>query len=98
MQALKTNRIVTSPPEHIIEIERRQLVRIVELICTDSACRFPQLTLRVLLHLMAMVDAQNRVHVSAKQLAHTLGVHYKTLTKCLKYLRRIGVVQLEQKN
>lgn len=98
MRTLKTNRIVTWPTEHIIEIERRQLVRIVELICTDSDCRFPQLTLRVLLHLMAMVDAQNRVHVSAKQLAHTLGVHYNTVTKCLKYLRRIGVVQLEQKN
>jgi hypothetical protein len=83
-------------PKHTVEIEQENLLCITEQICQHSHCRYPQLALRLMLHMIAGIDTEGRVHVCARQLAKTLGVHYDTVTKCLKYLREIGVLGIER--
>ncbi len=82
--------------ESIIEVERHQLLQVTETICTDHACRYPQLALRILIHVITGIDSEGNVFISAKQLASRLGVNYNTVSKCLRYLRRIGVLRLER--
>lgn len=86
----------TWSPENIVEIERNQLLQLTETICTDHACRYPQLALRILIHVITGIDTEGGVYISAKQLAGKLGVNYNTVSKCLKYLRQMGVLRLEQ--
>lgn len=83
-------------PEDVVEIKPIQLMKITETICTDARCRYPQLALRILLHVIAGIDKDGGVFLSAKQLAGNMGVNYNTVTKCLRYLRRIGVLSLER--
>ncbi len=82
------------PQENIIEVERKNLLFITEKICQQ--CRYPLLTLRLLLHIICGIDANGQVHISARQLSKKLDAHYNTVTKCLKYLREIGVVRIKR--
>lgn len=82
--------------ENIVEVERYQLLQIAETICTDEMCRYPQLALRILIHVIAGIDKEGGIYISAKQLANKLGVNYNTVSKCLKYLRKIGVFSLKK--
>lgn len=79
--------------ENIVEVECHQLLQVTETICTDEMCRYPQLALRILIHVIAGIDKEGGVYISAKQLANKLGVNYNTVSKCLKYLRKIGVLK-----
>ncbi|WP_157544001.1 hypothetical protein [Mucilaginibacter paludis] len=79
----------------VLVIERINLVSITEKICCDEKCRYPQLALRILIHVMAGMDTEGKIYISARRLAHVLGAHYDTVTKCIKYLREIEVLQKE---
>lgn len=81
-------------PENIVEIEQNKLRSVTEKICQQ--CRYPLLALRLLIHVITGIDANGRIHISARQLSKTMDVHYDTITKCLKYLREIGVVRIER--
>ena len=81
-------------PEHIVEIEQNNLRAVVEKICKQ--CRYPLLALRLLLYVITGIDANGRIDISARHLAKSLDVHYDTVTKCLKYLREIGVLRIER--
>ncbi len=83
-------------PENIIEIEKKSLCCIVEKICQHERCRFPLLAVRILIHTITSIDANGRVYISARQLSKSLDVHYDTVTKCLKFLREIQVLQMEK--
>ena len=81
-------------PENTVEIEQRNLLLVTEKICTS--CRYPLLAIRLLIHVIAGIDATGKVHISARHLSKTMNVHYDTVTKCLKYLREIGVMSIEK--
>ena len=81
-------------PENIVEIERENLLSLTETICKN--CRYPLLALRLLIHVIAGIDAEGRIYISARQLAKKLDVHYDTVTKCLKYLREIGALRIDR--
>jgi len=83
-------------PENIVEIEQKNLRRVVEKICQPGQCRYPLLALRLLLHVITGIDHTGTISISARQLAKSMNVHYDTVTKCLKYLREIGVVWIER--
>ena len=80
----------------LLLVNPESLVRYAELICTDENCRYPQLALRILIHIMAEIDNHNKWTVSARQIAKRFNVHYDTVTKCLKYLRSINVIRTEK--
>jgi DNA-binding transcriptional regulator YhcF (GntR family) len=81
-------------PENIVEIEQKNLRAVVEQICKQ--CRYPLLALRLLLHVITGIDHNGRIDISARQLSRKMDVHYDTVTKCLKYLREIGVLRIER--
>ena len=81
-------------PDNIIEIEPEKLLRITETICTQ--CRYPLLALRLLIHIICAIDADWQITISTRRLATMLGLHYDTVTKCLKYLREIEVLTMER--
>ena len=83
-------------PENIVEIEQHYLVFITEKICKDKKCRFPQLALRILIHVIAGLNTEGRMNICARQLSKAMGVNYDTVTKCLKYLREIDVLRIER--
>lgn len=90
-----------TPITRITEIDKKQilinsanLTRYTELICTDKKCRYPQLALRLLNHIIAEVDNNNIWLSSARQISERFNVHYDTVTKCLKYLRSINVIKI----
>ena len=72
------------------------LVRYTEIICTDENCRYPQLTLRILNHIFAEIDKENKWAISPRYVSDRLGANYDTVTKCLKYLRSINVLRIEK--
>ena len=73
----------------LLIINPGSLVRYAEIICTDENCRYPKLTLRILIHIFFEVGEANKWDVSPRQIATRLGANYDTVTKCLKYLRSI---------
>ena len=79
--------------DHVVNIEQKQLQSVVESICQQ--CRYPLLALRILIHAICSIDSQGRIYINARQLSRKLGVHYDTLTKCLKFLREIDVLRLD---
>ena len=81
-------------PGTTIEIEPATLLSITEKICQQ--CRYPLLALRLLIYMICEMDAHGRICISARRLSKSLDVHYDTVTKCLKYLREIGVVRIER--
>jgi len=83
-------------PEDVVEIEKKSFHYIVEKISRNEDCRYPLLAIRILVHVITNIDGTGKVHMSARHLARSLGVHYDTVTKCLKYLREIGVLQLDK--
>ncbi len=83
-------------PENTIKVERQNLLSLTEKICKDKKCRYPQLALRILIHVIAGVDTEGMIPISARQLSKTLEVNYDTVTKCLKYLRETEVLQIER--
>jgi hypothetical protein len=80
-------------PENIIQIDRQYLLSITEKISVDTKCQYRQATLRIFNHLLASAD-EGRVVISARQLSKKLGIHYDTVTKCIKYLKGIGVIKV----
>jgi NADH/NAD ratio-sensing transcriptional regulator Rex len=56
----------------------------------------PLLALRLLIHIIAGIDADGKIHICARQLSKKLDVNYDTVTKCLKYLREIGAMRIER--
>ena len=84
------------PLEHIAEIEQENLRAIADKICQKNECRYPLLALRLLIHIITGIDTEDRIYISARQLSKALDAHYDTVTKCLKYLREIGVIRIEK--
>lgn len=78
--------------KNVLLVNPQSLVRYTEQICNDDNCKYPQLTLRILNHVFAEMDTRNRWNVSARQLSKRFDVHYDTITKALKYLRSINVI------
>lgn len=78
----------------IVEIEQHSLMQVVERISTQ--CRYPLLALRLLLHVITGMDAEGRIIISARHLSNKLDVNYDTVTRCLKFLREIEVLQIER--
>lgn len=78
--------------DDIIEIEQEKLRMVAETICTQS--RYPLLSLRLLIHVITGIDENGRIDISARHLSKKMGVHYDTVTKCLKYLRDIEVLRI----
>ncbi|WP_147425710.1 hypothetical protein [Mucilaginibacter gracilis] len=68
----------------------------VKQICDTKECRYPLLSLRLLIHIMTSMDNDGRTHISARHLSKALDVHYDTVTKCLKYLRQIDAIQIDR--
>ena len=97
MEFCSTGKISTKKhwlPENIVEIDQHSILSITEKICKEG--RYPQLALRIFMHLIAGIDTKGKAHISARHLSKKLDVHYDTVTKCLKYLREIGAVALEK--
>ena len=76
----------------LLIVNADSLVHYTEIICTDKNCRYPQLTLRILNHIFAEIDKDNKWAISPRYVANRLDVNYDTVTKCLKYLRIINVL------
>ena len=71
------------------------LVGYAETICNDENCRYPKLTLRILFHILADIDTENKWEVSPRNVAKRLDSNYDTVTKCLKYLRSIKALHYD---
>jgi len=82
--------------EDVIGIEKKSLRSIVETICKNPQCRYPLLTLRLLIHIITETDKDGRIYLSPRQLSKLMGTHYDTVTKCLKYLRIVGVLSFDR--
>jgi len=83
-------------PENTIEINQHVLKEFTEKICTDKNCRYPLLTLRILLHAISEMDSDSKVSICARKLAGKLNVNYDTVTKCIKYLRVNEILNIER--
>lgn len=81
-------------PKNVIEIEQGDLSVVVDRICTQ--CRYPLLGLRLLLHVITGMNSDGLIHISARHLAKKLDVNYDTVSKCLKDLREMEVLQIER--
>jgi hypothetical protein len=77
----KFNRILIVNPDSLIKYEK--------IINNDSNCRYPNLTLRILIYIITEIDNENKWEVSPRQISKQIGANYDTVTKCLKYLRSI---------
>ncbi len=82
--------------ENAVEIEQKNLRLLVEHICRGDQCRYPLLTLRLLIHLITGIDSNGLTYISARQLSKSMDVHYDTITKCLKYLRNIEAIAIKK--
>jgi hypothetical protein len=82
-------------PENTVEIHPQNVLSIVEKICVN--CRYPFLALRLYIHIICGIDNDSRIHISARHHSKKLDVHYDTVTKCLKYLREIGAIGVEER-
>ena len=94
-----TNRKDTTsrlPSDNTVEIEQQNLASFADKICTDPKCRYPLLTLRIFIYAITVMDNRGSIHVSARRLSKVMDAHYDTVTKCLKYLREIGILNSER--
>jgi len=82
-------------PENIIQVNQQYILLISEKISNDENCKFRQAVLRIFNHILASIDNEGKVSINARQLSRNLGVHYDTITKCIKYLRAINVIKTE---
>jgi hypothetical protein len=82
-------------PENIIQVNQQYILLISEKISNDENCKFRQAVLRIFNHILASIDDEGKVSINARQLSKNLGVHYDTITKCIKYLRAINVIKTE---
>ena len=78
--------------EGLLIVNPESLKRYENTIRTDENCRYPNLTLILLIHIMVNMDCQNQCNISARHLAKRIGANYDTVTKCLKYLRSINAI------
>ena len=85
------------PEKNFVLVNPEKLIKYTEKICTDENCRYPQLALRLMNHILAEMDNNNKWNISARQIAKRFGVHYDTVTKCLKYLRAIELIKPTEK-
>ena len=76
----------------ILIVNPDSLVGYAEIICNDENCRYPKLTLRILIHILADIDRENKWEASPRHVSKILCVNYDTVTKCLKYLRSINAL------
>ena len=84
------------PDENVIEVDKKSLHGIVEAISRSGDCRYPLLAIRILIYAITSVDGNGKTYISARQLSKSLDAHYDTVTKCLKYLRAIDVLELDR--
>lgn len=82
-------------PENIIEIERKNFSHIIESIC-NGQCRYPLLAIRILVQAIVNIESNGKTYLSARQLAKILDAQYTTVNKCLVYLRKIDVLQIDR--
>jgi hypothetical protein len=88
--------ITQANSDNVVLLHQRDLLLISEKICNDKNCKFRHVTIRILNYLLANMDTDGKVSFSARQLSKRLGVHYDTVTKCLKYLRSIDLIKSEK--
>lgn len=93
---LYTPRSGNVQPERMVQIDRRNLHALSQKICTDKRCANPTLTLRILLHAFAEIDAKGNMGMSAGKLAEQWGIHVEALDGCIGYLQEINVLQEKQ--
>ena len=82
----------------LLVVNPDSLIRYTEIICTDENCRYPKLTLRILIHIIAELDKNKKWAVCPRYVSEILGANYDTVTKCLKYLRSINVLSIEKES
>jgi len=80
-------------PEKTIKVNQENILLISEKISTDENLKFHQAALRIFNFLIASVDNDCKVVISARHLSKKLGISYDTVTKCLKYLKMIKVLK-----
>jgi hypothetical protein len=85
-----------SDTENIVVLDQKHLALFAEKICTDPNCRYPLVALRILVHSITSVNKKGHIYISARRLSKSMGVHYDTVTKSLKYLRGIGILNIER--
>lgn len=73
----------------LLIINPNSLIQYEEIIRNDKNCRYPKLTLKILIHIFVETDNENKWNVNPGLIAEKLNAHYDTVTKCLKYLRSI---------
>jgi hypothetical protein len=79
-----------------VEIDQAGLLLVANKISTDKSCRYKQLALRLLIYVIGKSNGEGSIAISARRLSKEMDVHYNTITKCLKYLRQIGVLRSDQ--
>lgn len=85
-----------SHEKNSIEIDQKALLSITEQICQPGGCRYPLLALRILIHVIGGIDGNGQIPISARRLSKSMNVHYDTVCKTLKYLRKTGVLEIER--
>ncbi len=83
-------------PYNVVWVDHHKLFYLTERISHDQRCRYPQLTLRILINAIAGMDTDGKIYICARQLSKIMDVHYDTVTKCIKYLREIEVLRIER--
>lgn len=83
-------------PDFFIRFNQQYILLVSEKISTDTNCKFRQVTLRVFIYLLANIDNEGKISINARQLSKNLGVHYDTITKCIKYLKDIDFIKTEK--
>jgi|GEM_PF-3154292 len=85
-------------PENTIQINQRNILLISEKISTDEHFKFRQAALRIFNFLLASMDNDCKVAISARHLSKKLGISYDTVTKSLKYLKAINVLKSQKQS
>lgn len=80
--------------KHTVELDAKALLSLTEKICQPGECRYPLLALRIIIHVIGGIDTNGQISLSARHLAKTMNVHYDTVCKCLKFLKKIGVLEI----
>lgn len=71
-------------------INREAFLRYEKIIVNDENCRYPNLTIRILIHIFLEIENQNKWNIRPRIIAERLNANYDTVSKCLKYLRSIA--------
>ena len=66
--------------DNFIRVNQENLLLFTDKIITDENCRFRQAVLIIFNHLLANMDNESKVEISARQLSKRLGIHYDTAT------------------